>query len=156
MQHKRANTHVAALACECNHHCTSRTQCNCSKTKLTSAFLGIDIPYSHWFNLGVSFSTCPKTNINLRESLKELSITYNVIQDDIVVRAEIKNGEHEINYIVDAITRYSGNRDVPAINMFVEKHYNPVLDAFYINGKQFDVVQLIQEGIYKFQKWWKG
>ena len=49
-------------------------------------------------------------------------------------------GEHEINYIVDAITRYSGNRDVPAINMFVEKHYNPVLDAFYINGKQFDVV----------------
>ena len=152
MQHKRANSHVAALACECNHRCTSRTQCSCSETKLVPPLLGIDIPCSNRVNLTVPFPTCSKANVNLRESLKELSITYNVLQDEIVVRAEIKNGEHGINYIVDAITRYPGNRDVTAIKMFVEKHYNPVLDAFYINGRQFDVVQLIQEGIYKFQK----
>jgi hypothetical protein len=149
---KRANIHVAALASECNHYCASITQCSCSETKLASALLGIDIPCSHRVNLGVPFPPCPKANINLRESINELSITYNVLRDDIVARAEIRNGEHEINYIVDAIVRYSGNRDVSAIKMFVEKQYDPVLDAFYINGKRWDVVQLIQEGICKFQK----
>ena len=123
--------------------------CDCGENKLESAMYGIDIPCSHRCIKGASFPPCPTFDFHPVKQWEELIDDYVEIPSSTDINQYDEN-EGKKKYATNIIRRFSKYSNKEEIENYVKENYNSENDAFFINGTEVTLIQLIYRGIAKF------
>ena len=145
---RQKNTNPMTFDAMCKHYKTTANHCFCSENKLISSNLKIDVPCSHRISMGATFQDFPDVFLNLNHQYAKLEFTH-----EFVNAQETQGNETttEIDYIIRTIRYFSHYKTINDIKNYVESHYTSNA-GFFINNQKVSVIQLIEEGIYHFQK----
>ena len=127
---------------------TTEEQCLCSDNKLASSNYKIDIPCYHRLRFGATFPETPVINLDLSHSYSNLEVEYEFIPDEDNPENELTD---EINYISRQVKHFSHYNNIEEIRKYIETHYR-ANEGIFINNQKVSTIQLIEEGIFYFQK----
>ncbi len=128
---------------------TNLDKCNCSENKLLSAIYEIDLPCAHQCFLGSLFPDCPKLNIKVEPSCKELIDKIDPLEDDETkIKFDIETQDKQ--YITSMIIRFGPCKKQEEVSKFVDENYIHVNDEQFINNKPTFILRLIHIGIQHF------
>lgn len=95
-----------------------------------------------------TFQDFPDAFLNLNHQYTKLEFTHEFVNTQETQGNETTT---EIDYIIRTIRYFSHYKTINDIKNYVESHYTSNA-GFFINNQKVSVIQLIEEGIYHFQK----